>query len=427
MSRSTDDRTHPSAGDDDMSVNGFDPLSPDGLSNPFPSLLRAQEDTPVFLLEKYGLWCVTRYEDVRRVYADNTVFSVRGKHTPMRPPPEAQAVGIPADYVFPASGPQVNNVDAADHRRHRGILAKAMSPRLIRAMEPSFHRLAHELIDAFVDDHAVDLVPRFAVPFPTAVIGEMIGLPAEQSLEFNARANDYFAVWGGSMDDDERRACWERLRDLDVWLRGFIADRRAAPRDDIASALVHATDDGGLSEGELVANIFGLVLAASDTTVSMLTNTVFLMLSHDDLWSRARSDETVVPAAIEEALRVMGPVRASNRVVTEDVELGGVVLPAGSRLHVHHSTANRDPRVFDDAERFCPGRAMPKPHLAFGQGAHFCLGAPLARLEGRIALQALVERLPGLRLGDVPDPLPRSVNLFVPSVTSLPVVWDGPA
>jgi cytochrome P450 len=289
-------------------------------------------------------------------------------------------------------------VDGEDHARLRRLVARAFVPSRIAALEPSIERIAHELLDeleAAGPDAVVDLVAGFARPLPFRVISELLGVPEPD----RAILADAFAVlfqpWSGS-PPPAAVAASDAIVDR---LEHLVAVHREHPADDLVGVLVTASDDDDrLTEQELLSSLFQLIVAGHDTTTSLIGNGVVELLQHPDQLRQLQGDPTLMAAAVEELIRFAAPVpHATFRVTTEAVALDGVEIPAGRQVLVGLAAANRDPEIFPDPTTLDISRE-PVPHLGFGHGVHFCLGAPLARAEGRIAFAALLTRFPHLSL-----------------------------
>jgi cytochrome P450 len=238
--------------------------------------------------------------------------------------------------------------------------------------------------------------------------------------------DDWFAIWMGDDTEEERRQRWLRTIEFDHFIRSFVDERRVTPREDLTSDLVHAKGDDGepsMTTSEVISVLAGIVAAGSDTTSILLAHAVWLLLTHREVWGDLKADPGKVSTVVEETLRLRNPVRGLRRVTTRDTALGGVEIPAGETLYVHVGSANRDDSVFDDPDSFDPDRADLSEHVGFGKWTHFCLGAPLARVEARVALSCLIERLPDLRLADGEERLEYTTNAVVPAVRHLRVVW----
>ncbi|MBX3028252.1 cytochrome P450 [bacterium] len=402
------------AGDFDL----FLPLrSRGGLENPFAiyALLRTVRPVmrmPVGGWDGPGVWFLTRHADVEGVLRDPR-FSVDRLRAPFI---RQNLERLPA---FIQQGAQTMRsmlvMDPPDHTRVRKLVNKAFTPRRIAALRPRIAAIVDELLAPVRD--RMDVIDVLAAPLPAIVIAELLGVPAEDHRRFKAWAAEIVAGLGQPLAG--RQAAAPAMQQLFAYLGEIIAARRAAPRDDLISAMVLAQEeDDALSDAELLATSNLLLIAGHETTTNLIGNGLLALLREPDQLERLRRDPGLLPTAIEELLRYDGPVQATLRVAREDVEIGGQAIEAGSLLLVGIGAANHDPDVFAEPERLDIGRD-PNPHLAFGFGAHFCLGAPLARLEGEIAFRALLERFPRLALAtEAPAYRP---NPVLRGLVSLPV------
>jgi cytochrome P450 len=308
--------------------------------------------------------------------------------------PDVVDPGLPG----PGLARHMMNLDPPDHDRLRRLVSRAFVPSRIAALEPSITQIADTLLDELErsgPDAVVDLVAGFAYPLPFRVISELLGIPEDVRAPLRDAFRTLFQPWSGSPPPEAVAAS-----DLIVSsLEHLVATHRAQPQDDLVGVLVTASDDDDrLTEQELLSSLFQLIVAGHDTTTSLIGNGVVDLLEHPDQWRLLCEDPARLPAAIEELIRFSAPVpHATFRVTTEPVELGGVEIPAREQVLICLGAANHDPDFFDDAAALDISRE-PRPHLGFGHGIHFCLGAPLARLEARIAFGALLRRFPDLAL-----------------------------
>lgn len=287
--------------------------------------------------------------------------------------------------------------DPPRHTKLRGLVSKAFTPRSVAALEPRIRALSTKLLDRVAGRGEMDLVADFAAPLPMLVIAEMLGIPAADQPLFHQWADAILAMSytvGGP--PDLARAATEGFAAATAEMGGYLADllavRRAAPRDDLLTRLAEAEVDGGRLTHEEILGFFQLLLlAGSETTTNLIDNAVLCFIDHPDQLARLRATPDLLPSAVEEVLRYRSPLQWMYRIARRDVELHGAAVPAGSMVLAVIGAANRDPAAFPDAGRFDVARD-PNPHLAFGHGPHFCLGAPLARLEARIALADLLGR-----------------------------------
>ena len=400
----------------------FDPLDPVVAADPYPWLHAAHSEAPVFYMPEHDAWCVTRYDDVLSVLRDTTTYSSRKviRFAQLAPEFEQAFADGPPDRVLVSTDPP-------EHTRLRKLAQKGFTPKLIASREDEVRDLANALIDGFVDRGRCDLVSEFAEHLPVQAITHLVGAPIERTGDFAHWAFDRIAMLAGGpqLSREERLEISQRVLDFNNWLYEFVEERRADPKDDLTSGLVHAeTDDGqpALSTGEVVTMIGTFLSAGTSTTAHFIPMLVRELLRRPGLWERIRADRELIARAVEEGLRHRTSVHGVTRTTTRDVMLGGVEIPAGSDLYVHYAAAQRDAAVFADPDTFDLDRENVKQHFAFGKWTHICLGAPLARLETRVSLECFAARMPDMRL--VPDQPEEWVpHLLTPGLTSLLIVW----
>lgn len=400
----------------------FNHLAPPYLSDPYPLYARAQREAPVFFSPIFYTFIVTRYDDVMAVLRDPARFSSADSLTPPKELPAPVLEILKEDYtgVYPlvASDPPA-------HTRLRALCSKAFLPQRIAALEPRLRELASGLIDRFAADRSADLMQRFAGALPMAVTAEMFGIPIEDMARIKAFCAEEMLFLTQQVPLERLIQCSREVVAYRRYLRGLVLARRESPGADLISSLITARLDGEreLGTDEIIALLGVLIFAAHETTTNMLGNTVLQLLRRPELWQALKADPGLIPGAVEEGLRFDSPIQAMMRTATCEVELGGVTIPTGSRVLMMFGAANRDPAVFTDPDRFELQRENAKEHLALGRGIHFCIGAPLARLEGRLALELLTQRLPGLRLAS-DEPPPYLPNFIHRGPHALPIVWD---
>jgi cytochrome P450 len=364
-----------------------------------------QPEKPVEFDEEVGLWNVYGYPEVVQALSDPKTFSS-----------DLKAI-YPGEFEDPFDDGNLLQMDPPGHRELRNLVSHGFTPKIVADLEPRISRLTHELLDA-VDGHdEIELVAALAYPLPVIVIAELLGVPSSDRDLFKAWVDTMFSAKDQfSLKEDKYEEMARANQEMHVALQPMVdyftdhaRQRRVRPREDLLSKLVQARVDGeGLSDRQVVNFAILLLVAGHITTTLLLGNTVLCLDAHPEQAAKVRADRTLVPSAIEESLRLISPFPATARVTTTGVELGGQQVPKGQLLMVCGGAANRDDRQFTDPQTFDAARD-PNPHLGFGRGVHFCLGAPLARLEGRIVLNILLDRLPHLRLD------PASPPAFVPS------------
>jgi cytochrome P450 len=382
-------------------------LAPATRTDPYP--LYAQVRPRGLVRSPLGVFVVADHATVASILRDRR-FSSSPVHQPgYKPPsypPDDPRAGLPAETLL--------EMDPPDHTRLRRLVTGAFTPRAIAGLEPWIRDVTVRLLAA-TDDAAgaggFDLIDALAYPLPIAVICQLLGVPAEDQAQFR--------VWGrdlaNTMDPLTSAAAQAQKRDAEKALIGYLQDlvreRRAHPDDSILSALIAAEADGDrLSSGEVVNMAALLLIAGFITTVNLIGNGTVALLGDPGGWDRLRQDPALIPAAIEEMIRYDSPVQLTARTATEDVEVGGHLIPAGRPVIAFIGGANRDPEVFEQPDEFRIDRPDPGRHLSFSLGLHHCLGAALARLEGRIAIEELTRRYPALELAA--PPTRRSLLVF---------------
>jgi cytochrome P450 len=391
----------PSNPSDDRDLSLAALRDPAVRADPYPFYARLRSQAPVHWDETAGLdggWVLTRHADVMAALRDPRVTAER-----LDSPQDAD--WLPAEYreaarqVFRAMPHQLLFLDPPDHTRLRGLVSNAFTPRLVEAWRPRIVELANELLDPVEAAGEMDVIASLAYPLPAIVIAELLGVPPEDRERFIRWSADF----GGFLDGSTLTPleAWQALQgvaDFMDYFRDLIARRRAAPRDDLLQALLTARErEDALSEDELLANLVLLLAAGHGTTTHLIGNGLLALLRHPDQFQRLREDSGLMTTAVAELLRFDSPVQLTGRRAREDITIGGVTVAAGQHFTTILGAANRDPAQFPDPDRLDVGRAENRL-LSFGYGIHFCLGAPLAKLEAEIALSAVTRRLPRLRL-----------------------------
>jgi cytochrome P450 len=376
----------------------FDPWSPEFIAHPYPVYAELRAHSPVVLHEATGQWLVSRHADVSALLRDRRLgrtYTHRFSHEEFgRPAPD------PAHEPFHTLNDNgLLDLEAPDHTRIRRLVSKAFTPRMVENLRPTVARLADELVTGLLAQGGGDLVATVAEPLPVAVIAEMLGVPAAD----RHLLRPWSAAITGMFELNPSAATAERAvaasTEFSDYLRALIRERRAAPGTDLVSALIAAQEEGDrLTEQEMVSTCVLLLNAGHEATVNTTGNGWWALLRNPDQLALLRSDvDTYLPTAIEELLRYDTPLQMFERWVLEDIEVAGVTIPRGSELALLFGSANRDEARFADPDRLDVTRAD-NPHLSFGAGIHFCLGAPLARLELAESYGALLRRVPNLSL-----------------------------
>jgi hypothetical protein len=364
------------------------PLEPDVFSesfreDPYPIYDALRRDRPVYQEPRYGGYLLTRFDDVCDALLDAATFSSANGPGPMPSSSLSTTAALPA-------------TDPPHHDQLRALVNKGFTPRRVSESEPRISETMNRLIADLDDDF--DIVPAISVPLPVIVIAEMLGVETERLPDFR-KWSDAFV---GLLESPPTPELMDAAQGLLGYFSGLAEARRKDPKDDLISAVVHAEIDGRrLEQSELDGFFIVLLVAGNETTTNLISNQMRILSERPDLWKRLRDDRSLVPAAVEETVRFDCPVQNLGRHTTRDVELHGTTIPKDSRVIVSYGAANRDPEAFEAPNEFRPERSE-KKHMGFGQGVHFCLGAGLARLEGRIALNALLDRFETIEPGGAP-------------------------
>ncbi|MFD5368714.1 cytochrome P450 [Streptomyces sp. NPDC127103] len=392
-----------------MSVIELVEYGADFTAHPYPYYAKFRENGPVHevrMPDGFQFWLVVGHEEGRAALADPRL--AKSPHVIGVRPPEEDIIGV-----------HLLSADAPDHTRLRRLVTGEFTGRRVEALRPRIEGLTTELVDAMEPAGRADLVDAFAYPLPITVICELLGVPSADRDTFRRWSTELVSPTG---EEDFGRS----MVDFGAYLDELIEDKRAAgPADDLLSGLIasRAEDGDRLSGPELRAMAYLLLIAGHETTVNLIANTVRNLLTHPDQLAALRADPGLLDATIEESLRFDGPVETSTfRFSREPVTLGGTEIPAGRHVLVAIGALDRDPARFPEPDRFDIRRDT-RGHLAFGHGIHYCLGAPLARLEGRIALRTLLDRFPGLELDPEGEPWEWLPGLLMRGVRHLPVRW----
>ncbi len=395
-----------------------DLASPEFKADPYPFFARLRESSPVCRVALPGrqtAWLITRYDDVAAALKDGRL--AKDPNNALTPDQAARQPWVPK--MFRPLTRNMLDLDPPDHTRLRALVHKAFTPRLVDRMRERVASLAEELLDCALRRERMDLIRDYALPIPTTIIAEMLGVPAADRHRFHRWSR---AIVAASPSGLAMLKAFPPVVFFLRYIRRLVRARRAEPRDDLVSALAQAEEAGDqLSEDELLAMIFLLLIAGHETTVNLIGNGALALMTHPEQAGRLRGDPSLVRIGVEELLRYDSPLMtATERFAREDIAMAGAVIPRGEMVYAVLASANRDPRQFPDPDTLDVARE-PNRHLAFGLGIHYCLGAPLARLEGEIAIAALLRRAPGLRLAVPPERLRWRRGLVLRGLESLPV------
>jgi cytochrome P450 len=375
-----------------MSVNTLDPRL-----NPFPEYKIMRESQPVRFNEMIQMWDIFRYDDVQRVLTDAATFSSE----------------------FIRGGPfstSLISMDPPRHRQLRNIVTQAFTPRTIAQLAPRITEIVNSLLDAVQDKGTMDVIDDFAYPLPITVIAELIGIPTEDL--------DRFRRWSNTLVSMSMVAGFDPQSEMGEYFQHMFEQRRKEPKNDLISALIAAQIDGEhLSMTELLGFCFLLLVAGNETTTNLIGNAFLCFHNHPGSWEQLQEESTLIPTVLEEVVRYLSPVQSMFRVSTTDAIVGNQTIPAGSRVLPWIGSANRDETQFPNADTF-DMRRSPNRHIAFGHGIHFCIGAPLARLEAKIAFETITQRLTNITL-EPEAALERTNSFFLYGVQHFPVTFTS--
>ncbi len=385
-------------------------LAPEVMDNPYPVFAQLRREAPVCQVEPGGLWAVTRYADVMSVLKNTQLFSSEGLARSMEPSwlgynPLARSMLV---------------MDPPRHGRTRSLISRAFTPNTIARLEPFLRATARRLVDELLARREGDFFQALALPLPAAAIGHLMGLDASLYSRFK-NWTDHLAIVSAisSTDLEQQQQVQRTIQEMEGYMKELLEHRRRQPGEDMVSGLLAARVDGeALSDAELVSFLFLLLAAGLETTVNLLGNAALLLADRPELLERLRAEPGLLPSFIEEVLRYESPAQSTFRLTTAEAEVGGVKLPPYSVLMLLLGSACRDEQYVPDAEPFVLGRKDPA-NMPFGHGIHFCLGAPLARLEARVTLEALLPRIRSL--SRAPEALRWHPSLQLRGLMKLPV------
>jgi cytochrome P450 len=387
-------------------------------ANPYPFYARLRAEAPVYcarLAGKKTAWLVTGYDDVLAVLKDERL--VKDPLNARVPGQSGKQPWVPG--LLKPLARNMLDLDDPDHARLRALVHKAFTPRRVEQLRERIETLCDALLNAARSQTPVDLISRYALPVPLTVISELLGIPPHDRRHFHRWTSRFVAVSSGRDLLLALPSLWMFTR----YLRRLIAQRRKSPGDDLITALLQAEEAGDLlSEDELLAMVTILIIAGHETTVNLIGNGTLALLQHPDQLALLRARPSLINSAVEELLRFTSPLQiATERYAREELTIAGTTIPRGALVLAVVGSANRDERQFPDPDKLDITRE-PNRHLAFGQGSHYCVGAPLARLEGQIAIETLLRHSQGLRLAVPPASLCWSRGLVLRGLERLPLV-----
>jgi hypothetical protein len=409
--------TNPTSPRKSPTLSLYQLLDPEVLANPYPLYARLRTELPVYWDPYLHAWVVTRYADVVTV-----LHHFSANRTPT--PEQFAALGLAE--LAPLSQMMVKQMlfmDAPDHTRLRGLASMAFTPARVEVLRSHIKGIMDRLLEPLVSAGRMDVIADIAAPLPAIVTAEMLGVPTSDSDKLKAWSADFAEVLGNFQHNPDRASrtlkCVEEMTD---YFRTAMERLRVEPREGLINALMTAEMDGDrLTEEEIIANSIVTMVGGQETTTNLIGNGILALLRNPDQLERLRSDLSLIPSAVEELLRYESPSQHTARLAPQDTELGGKQIRKGQAVIAVMGAGNRDPQRFPDPDRLDIARTDNR-HLAFGWASHFCFGAPLARLEGQIALEAFVRRLSDIALE--PEPLVWRDNLGLRGLTALPVTFS---
>ena len=377
----------------------YDLSIPEAHLNPFPVYRRLQSGDPVYWDPSFNHWLITRYDDVAAAFRDRRLSSNWIEPYRDRLPWLAKMAMAP---LFRTVEMIVLFKDGDEHTRLRGLMNKAFTPRMVQGMKPHIQSIVDSLIAMFPQDGQIDLVRDLAYPLPTIVIAEVLGARPEDRAMFKKCSDDFALLFATDHPRADRAIVAQlSMNKMIAYFRNLIADRRQNPKeDDLLSGLVSARERGDvLSDDELAANLVNLLFAGHETTINLIGSGMLALMRAPDQMQKLREHPDLITTAVEEMLRYDGPVQMLRRLAAEDLEIGGKQIKKGQLVMLVVGAANHDPNHYPDPDTFDIARKENK-HLTFGLSSHFCLGAPLARLEAQTAISTLLRRFPSIKLAD---------------------------
>jgi len=389
-------------------------LEPEVLANPYPLYHKLRSEDPVHWDRFLHTWVVTRYPDVM-----NVLHSFSAERTPT--PEQLAAMGLSGlNAIAKVMVKQMLFMDAPAHTRLRGLASVAFTPQKVRVLKSHIQEIADNLLDRVQARGEMDVIADFAAPLPAIVTAEMLGVPTEDHLNLKKWSADFAEMLGNFQHNPDRiPRVLESTNNLTNYFRDAIAKMREHPREGLIHSFMTAELEGDrLSEEEIIANCVVTMVGGQETTTNLIGNGLLTLMRNPDQLARLRDDPNLLTSAVEELLRYESPSQHTGRIAREDVEIGGKQIRKGQAVMAIMAAANRDPERFPNPDELILDRADNK-HLAFGWSSHFCFGAPLARMEGQIAFETLLRRLPSLEM--VPGPLTWRTNSGLRGLTALPV------
>jgi cytochrome P450 len=409
------------AGKCPVAHHGYEPFQ---MNDPFPSYQALRAEEPVMFDERIGYYIVSRYEDIKAVFDDWETFSSENAQAPVRPRGEA-ATKIMNDGGFTAYSGLSARIPP-EHTRIRGIVQKAFTPRRYKALEPTIRENTATLLQRMLahPDGKGDFLKDVAYDIPTITILSLLGVGPEMVTTYKKWSDSRAAMTWGDLTDEEQIPHAHNLVDYWSECRRLVAGAHEHGGDSLVADLVRAQAGGaGISDHEIASVCYSLLFAGHETTTTLISNTIRVLLSHPEQWQLLVEDPSGIPAAIDETLRYSPSIVGWRRKALKDADIAGTPIPQGANILLLMGSANRDKAVFEDPETFDISRPNARNHLSFGFGIHYCLGNMLAKLQDRIVVEETIKAVPGLKLADEAE-VTFGENLSFRAPTAVPVTWE---
>lgn len=394
----------------------FNPFLPEFHVNPYPTYRRLQEEDPVHL-SPVGVWIITRYTDVVKALRDPSLSSKPSEisYASSRQESRSPVVSLSNDLLFFREPP--------DHTRLRKLVSKAFNARVVEQMQVQIQEIVNELIDRVKDIGAMDLIADLSHPLPVRVIAQMLGTPSEDYNQLKEWSHWFSYIFDPMKSSNTHQQLNQTILEFKDYFSHLILQRRQHPQNDLISALIQARDESDkLTEDELLGTCMLLFASGEETTVNLIGNGMLALLHHPDQLEKLKQNPLLIQSAVEELLRYESPLQICGRTATSNLEIGGKVIRKGPPVFLIVGAANRDPNQFHDPDQLDITRSE-NNHLAFGDGIHYCLGSALARVQGKIAINTLVQRLPNLKLQT--DKLEWRENIFLRGLKTFPISFSN--
>ena len=398
------------------SLESYSLSDPETVENPFEYYKLLREQAPVYQMPT-GMWIVSTHALCLEAMRDVEAFSSKFIQKMM-----GGAIGAEGEIAGPET---LLSNDPPSHTYFRKLVNKAFSPNRVKKLSASIRVIGEELVGRLEERARFDAVENFCVPLPVTVIADQLGVPRSRLADFKKWSDATILPLGGMATPEQLVECMKLVEELKVYLAERCEERLVEPKDDMLSDLLHSDGDreDPIQVKEVVSLLQQFLVAGNETTTNLIAAALMFLFRNPDQLALVREDPSLLPNAVEEALRLETPTSGMWRIPTRNVELGGTLIPEGSMVMLRYAAANRDESVFEDAERFDVRRENARDHLAFGMGVHFCPGASLAREESRIALELIFDRLPGLRLAPGND-FAHHPNMLLRGLERLDLEWD---